>query len=174
MHTKAVTVGAISWASPLMAIELALGPMAGVMTQPTSSYLHAAAGLTLDLQSSERRIIGRAIGFARPRFESAGYADQDTGWGGLIGTRIAGSETLGILSFLGAARMQGYVEDARGSRSAFGQSGPAFGAEAFARWSQLEISITHHAIAGYANEVQSRAFVAWPFTFSAVRCAVHL
>jgi hypothetical protein len=158
------------------ALTFKLAPTGAVMLQPSSSWYHAAFGLTLDLQTKDQKFVTRLAALERPEFRANGYEDKD--WAGffLLGSKVASTKFLrlehSVIAFAGPARVGGSIRSTHAfddvKKRSFTMNGPAFGLEWSARLRSVELSAGHTMFVGFGDETQSRAFVAWPWNFFTV------
>jgi hypothetical protein len=155
------------------AVTVKLAPTGAMMLQPSSSWYHAAFGLTLDLQTKDQKFVTRLAALERPEFKANGYEDKD--WAGffLFGSKVASTKFLrlehSINAFAGPARVGGSIRSTHSfdevKKRSFAMNGPAFGLEWSTRLGSVEVAAGHMMFVGFGDETQSRAFVAWPWNF---------
>ena len=170
-------LGAFLWAFAASQLALSMtmkiAPTGALMLQPSSSWYHAAMGLTLDLEAKDQEFVSRLAGLERPKFSANGYEDQDWAAFLLAGSKVArvkyGGLDHSIVALAGAARVGGWIRSTHSfddvKKRSFIMNGPAFALEWRMRLRAFELSAGHSMFVGFGDETQSRAFVAWPWSF---------
>lgn len=154
---------------------------AGLMQQPTSHYYHFVYGGSGQAEFFEQKFLVRGSYLQRPKFEEAGFVDQDSGAFAFVGSQIAGNKIFGVTALIGGGRINGYIratdeyyssEDA--PERSYSISGLSTALEASARWGSLHVAVNHQTFVGYVDREQLNAYVGWPYNFFLVNVGFTL
>ena len=136
------------------------------MTQPNSQYYHLIGGAQAGLSWADQGFLLRAYYFQRPDFDAYGYVDGESGWFTGVGSRVWERGIWYCLLWAGYGEMSGFIrEKGSGVRRSYRIPGAAAAFETGISLGWSQISITHMSFAGLDGITQTRAYVAWPFSY---------
>ena len=147
----------------------------GVMEQPTSHYYHLIFGASVQGGTTSEGFLVKGTYWQRPTFEAAGYADQDEGWWGMVGTKVTKEKDRGLYAYAGFGRVGGWVKDlSQGSKSTYLVNGPVFDVEYALHFGHFSMAVGHQQFIGYVSKFQVDAYVAWPYSFYTINLGATL
>lgn len=143
---------------------------AGSMQQPSSQYylLAYVANAFVEYKPVKAGISLTAIG--RPKFSNGGYEDQD--YGGFVELRksVASRGPFSLAASFGGGQMRGYIKSTAedGTRSDYRMDGACVTVDLRYNPSidgKFTAQLSHTMFAGFGAELETRARVAWPWSF---------
>jgi|GEM_PF-1363546 len=143
---------------------------AGVMQQPSSQYFLMAYSANAFLEFAPAKAAISLTAFGRPRFSAGNYEDQD--FGGLVelrkGVAARGSFSLG--ASIGGGQMRGYVKskEVDGTRSDYRMDGVSATVDlryATGKDARFSAQLSHTMFSGLSTALETKARVAWPWSF---------
>lgn len=147
---------------------------AGVMQQPTSHYYHACYGTSIDASTEKQGFVARVSYIERPEFsttvtsetsEKTQFHDKEYAIFGLFGTKATKTRSHGLYVFFGGGRVNGYINSSSGLDRKFSLPGASAVAEYQLHKNNFILAAGHQTFAGYVDDVQLKALVAWPYNF---------
>lgn len=140
--------------------------LGGLMTQPSSSYYHGAYGASFNVGVLKDKLLFEINYMERPKFNSAGFEDQESGQFISIGTKLNQSKSHHLAAMFGYGSMQGYIKELKGERDerAFKLSGPIMSIGYKYQIGSFLFGVVHHTFSG-VEEDQLEAKVIWPYNF---------
>ncbi|NDE16104.1 hypothetical protein EBZ80_14350 [bacterium] len=143
---------------------------AGVMQQPSSQYFLMAYSANAFLEFAPAKAGISLTAFGRPRFSAGNFEDQD--FGGLVelrkGVAARGSFSLG--ASIGGGQMRGYVKsiEVDGARSDYRMDGVSATVDlryATGKDGRFKAQLSHTMFSGLSTAFETKARVAWPWSF---------
>ena len=151
------------------------GAISGIMVQPTSNYYHMIYGGYLGT-STEMEGVGFQGGYIeRPAFKAAGFVDKEWSSYFLLGSKVTDAKIkkAGVWAGFGVSRVGGFIGPSDGNpdlpKRGFAIDGVGAALECYARVLGVRLSIAHQTFVGFANDIQTSAYVAWPYSFVMIK-----
>jgi hypothetical protein len=164
----------LSWCAPALAVSTEVQSIAGVMQQPSSHYYHAIVGAAVKHAFTPRFEV-QATYWQRPKNSGNGYEDQDRGLTAGIATKLNSSKRYSLLSGIGAGAISGYIKKTdSGETRNYRISGLSLDLSAKLHLDNVSIGVMHQAFTGFGSQLETKAFVGWPFSVFAATVGISL
>ena len=168
--TSIYLIAAIAYAPNLVGLEFQAGPTVGLFQQPTSQYYHVVYGGNISAENNSRTFGARYQFVERPRFESAGFADQESVHTLLLGGKVKDLwRRAEVSAFAGGGHVQGYLKPTSEQSKELYQRrgylirGLALELSLATHISKLRLAVSHQTIVGISSESELKSYVAWPY-----------
>jgi hypothetical protein len=156
------------WAPPsILAVTLQVDSLAGVMSQPASSYFLLVYGSAVECSFSDSLFL-RAMYVERPQFESQGFVEQEAGTFAFVGSQLARVKFFQMKAAIGYGKMQGWIQgpnDGKQEREGYALHGISVDLDAEAHFSRFSAGIRHQIFVGNATDQDLDSYVGWTFGF---------
>ena len=169
-------------ASAASAMVFDIGGMSGVMVQPTSNYYHMIYGAYLGTAAESEGVGFQAGYLERPPFKDVGFVDQEWSYYVVLGTKLTNPKTkpAGVWGGIGWSRVGGYIkpygngsgDNARLPQRSFIIDGPCADLELYILLHGMRLSLAHQTFVGFASDMQTSAYVAWPYNFLMIKLGI--
>ena len=150
--------------------EFSLGPTAGVMQQPNSSYFHSIFGGYAEWEFFEEKVILTGTYLERPIFRSQGYLDQESYGSVGVGTKVFQGKYGLLFCYAGWGNVRGVMKwhqkaTLHQRTSRYLLEGPSVSAAGFFKVGSVNVGAEYGVFVGIKNENQLESFVAWAYSF---------
>lgn len=142
--------------------------LGAMMLQPTSNYYHASYGALATIGMDDDTLFFRVGLIERPKFNSAGFEDQESHIFAGIGTSPWQKKPFRLRALLGYGSMAGFIQQKNNpsaEKRSFQLTGATVAMEFSATYDYVDIGAGHQQFIGLADQIQTDAYVAWPYSF---------
>lgn len=145
---------------------------AGVLQQPTSHYYHACYGVSIEAANNRQSFVLRINYLERPEFatevtseseDKIRYTDKEYGGFLTLGTKLTKQPKHGLFAYFGGGRMAGQIRASDRQERSFSLPGLTAAIEYQRQFGNVILAAGHQTFAGYVDQAQLYAFVAWPY-----------
>lgn len=148
----------------------------GLMQQPTSQYYHLVYGGYVQLGLDSQKAFARISYCERPKFDFAGFSDQEQAGFIQIGSSLHTYWSfLDLNALFGAGRLSGYIKanDSQ-KKEDFILDGISLEAEAVASLAMIRIGLSHRLFTGIKTREELESYVGWPYRFFSLTLGIAL
>ncbi len=143
---------------------------AGLMQQPSSQYYLMAYTANVSLEFTPAKAGISLTAFGRPKFSAENFEDQD--FGGLAELRkgVAARGNFSLGASVGGGQMRGYVKstDGDGGRGDYRMDGVSATIDLryeTGKDGRFNAQLSHTMFSGLSTSLETKARVAWPWSF---------